>query len=136
MIPANSNSDILTSDFEYVTQPSKTYKLNVDKDTISGGYVDGIEAVKQAIFKILNTERFDYIIYSWNYGVEIKNLIGQHVSFAIPELERVITEALMQDDRIEEVKDFDFSKNNSDIIIKFTVISTEGNTTIEKVVSL
>ena len=135
MIPA-TDSDVLTKDFEYITQPSKTYKLNIEKNTISGGYIDGIEAVKQAIYKILNTERFDYIIYSWNYGVEIKNLIGQHASYAVPELERVITEALLQDDRIEEVTDFNFSINKSKIVITFKVISTEGVTNIEKVVSV
>ena len=27
----------------------------------------GIDIHKQAIYKILNTERYDYLIYSWNY---------------------------------------------------------------------
>lgn len=135
MIPA-VDSDLLIEDFEYEVQPSKTYKLNIEKNTISGGYIDGIEAVKQAVYKILNTERFDYTIYSWNYGVELKNLIGTHTSFAVPEIERVIQEALLQDDRIEEVTDFEFSVNKSIITVKFKVISTEGNTTIEKVVSI
>ena len=136
MIPANNNSDLLEQDFEYETQPSRTYKLNKENNTISGGYVDGVEALKQAIYKILNTERFDYLIYSWNYGVEIKNLIGEHTSFAIPELERVITEAIMQDDRIEDVTDFEFIINKNIVTVKFKVISIEGITDIEKVVSI
>lgn len=135
MIPT-VDSDVLIQDFEYETQPNKTYKLNIEKDTISGGYIDGIEAVKQAVYKILNTERFDYIIYSWNYGIEFKNLIGTHTSFAVPEIERVIKEALLQDDRIEEVTDFDFTVNKNVVTVKFTVISTEGNTAIEKVVNI
>lgn len=136
MIPANNNSDLLEQDFEYETQPSRTYKLNMENNTISGGYVDGVEALKQAIYKILNTERFDYLIYSWNYGVEIKKLIGEHTSFAIPELERVITEAIMQDDRIEDVTDFEFIINKNIVTVKFKVISIEGITDIEKVVSI
>ena len=136
MIPANNNSDLLEQDFEYETQPSRTYKLNMENNTISGGYVDGVEALKQAIYKILNTQRFDYLIYSWNYGVEIKNLIGEHTSFAIPELERVITEAIMQDDRIEDVTDFEFIINKNIVTVKFKVISIEGITDIEKVVSI
>ena len=143
MIPAN-DSDVLTEDFEYETQPSRTYKLNIESDTISGGYVDGLDALKQAIYKILNTERFDYLIYSWNYGVEIKNLIGEHKSYAIPEIERVIKEALLQDDRIEDVTDFEFETNNkkdneinkNDVIVKFKVTSVEGVAEIEKVVSI
>lgn len=136
MIPANTNSDVLVEDFEYITQPSKTYKLNIENNTISGGYIDGLEALKQAIYKILNTERFDYLIYSWNYGVEIKNLIGQHMSLVIPELERVIKEALLQDERIEDVTNFEFSINKNIVTVKFTVTSTEGVAIIEKVVSV
>jgi len=135
MIPAN-DSDVLTEDFEYETQPSRTYKLNIESNTISGGYVDGLDALKQAIYKILNTERFDYLIYSWNYGIEIKNLIGEHVSYAIPEIERVIKEALLQDDRIEEVTDFEFETKKNDVIVKFKVTSVEGVAEIEKVVSI
>jgi phage baseplate assembly protein W len=136
MIPANSNSDLLEQDFEYETHPSKTYKLNIENNTNSGGYVDGVDALKQAIYKILNTERFDYLIYSWNYGVEIKNLIGEHISFVIPELERVIKEAIMQDDRIEDVTDFEFATNKNIVTVKFKVISIEGVADIEKVVSI
>ena len=131
-----TDSDALLSDFEYETQASKTYKLNIEKDTISGGYISGTEALKQAVYKILNTERYDYIMYSWNYGIEIKNLIGKHISYVLPELERVITEALTQDDRIEEVTDFEFETNKNDVIVKFQVVSTEGTTEIEKVVSI
>lgn len=134
MIPANS--DLLVEDFEYITQPSKTYRLNIENNTISGGYIDGLEALKQAVYKILNTERFDYIIYSWNYGIEIKDLIGEHMSFVIPELERVIKEALMQDDRIEDVTDFEFSIDKNVVTTKFKVTSVEGVAEIEKVVSI
>ena len=134
MIP--TNSDLLQKDFEYIIEPSKTYRLNLDNNTISGGYIDGLDALKQAIYKILNTERYDYLIYSWNYGVEIKNLIGQHMSFVVPELERVIKEALIQDDRIEDVTNFDFSINGNIVTTKFTVISTEGAVDIEKAVSI
>lgn len=135
MIPAN-DSDMLEQDFEYETQPSKTYKLNMDNNTISGGYIDGLDALKQAIYKILNTERFDYIIYSWNYGIEIKELIGEHMSFVIPEIERVIKEALMQDDRIEDVTDFKFTTNKNNVTVNFKVTSKEGVASIEKVVSI
>lgn len=138
MIPSSNsnNSNLLVEDFEYVTEPSKTYKLNIENNTISGGYIDGVEALKQAIYKILNTERFDYLIYSWNYGIEIKNLIGEHTSFVIPELERVIKEALMQDYRIEEVTDFEFSIEKNVVTTKFKVTSIEGVAEIEKVVSI
>ncbi len=137
IIPAIANDNELTQDFDYITQPSKTYKLNIDNNTISGGYVDEKEAIKQTIYCILNTERYDYLIYSWNYGVEIKNLIGEHLTYVIPELERVITEALMQDDRIEEVNNFDFQiMSKNELLVTFEVVTIEGIIDIEKVVSV
>nr|DAJ64957.1 MAG TPA: Protein of unknown function (DUF2634) [Caudoviricetes sp.] len=91
--------------------------------------------MKQTIYCILNTERFEHLIYSWNYGIELKHLIGENTTFVIPELERVIQEALLQDDRISEVNNFEFNVEKNSIIIKFTVITTVGEIQAEKVVS-
>ena len=132
MIP--NNNDNLQQDFEIERQPSKTYYLDIATNRITG-YCDNLEAMKQAIYKILNTERFEYLIYSWNYGIELKNLIGERTSYVIPELERVIEEALLQDDRISEVKDFNFEKDKTNIIVTFTVVTIEGDVDVEKVVS-
>lgn len=106
MIP--SNSTLLSTDIEIERQPSKNYKMYIESNTITG-FCDEKEAMIQAIYKILNTERYDYIIYSWNYGIELKDLIGEPLSYVCPELQDRITEALMQDDRILEVSDFNFS---------------------------
>lgn len=129
-------SDILLNNIEEVTeQTSKTYYLNIEKNTISN-FCDGIEAMKQTIYCILNTERFEHLIYSWNYGIELKHLIGENTTFAIPELERVITEALMQDTRISEVNNFKFEVKENTITAKFTVVTTVGDIEIEKVVNI
>ena len=60
--------------------PSKTYVMNIDGERITGTMTDDIEAVKQAIYKILNTERYQYPIYSWNYGVELADLFGKPIA--------------------------------------------------------
>lgn len=116
-------------------QTSRTYYLDIEKNTISN-FCDGVQAMKQAIYCILNTERFNHLIYSWNYGIEIEHLIGANTTYIIPELERVITEALLQDTRVAEVKDFDFEVEKNKIITKFTVVTTVGDIEIEKAVSI
>lgn len=131
-----NTDDILLNNIEEVTeQTSKTFYLNIEKNTISN-FCDGIEAMKQAIYCILNTERFEHLIYSWNYGIELKHLIGENTTFVIPELERVITEALLQDTRITEVNNFEFEINKNLITAKFKVITTIGEIESEKVVSI
>lgn len=132
MTPENE----IQEDFEIEEQANKTYKLNIEKNTIEGT-CDDIEAIKQTIYCILNTERFDYLIYSWDYGVELRNLIGEPKTYVIPELERVIKEALTQDDRIEDVTDFTFTQTDKNAIsAKFKVVTTIGDIEIEKEVTV
>lgn len=119
--------------FTDVEIPSKDYALNMNSLRINGT-VNDLEEVKQAIYFILNTERYDYLIYPWEYGVELKDLVGQPISYVIPELERRITEALMQDDRIENVSDFEFQKEKRKIHVTFVVSTIFG--TIESEVDV
>jgi len=124
MIPTSTNN--LASLDKITQKPSKTYRLDVENNRITG-YCDGLEAVKQAVYLILNTERFEYLIFSWNYGVEIRKLIGKPTTLIIPELERYIKEALTQDDRINEVSNFSHEIIKSKVLTSFTVVSNVGN---------
>ncbi len=133
MTPNTNN--ILLEEQEIEEQTSRTYCLNIEKNTISG-YCDGIEAMKQAIYCILNTERFEHLIYSWNYGIESNHLIGESTTFVIPEIERIIMEALLQDTRITEVTNFQFEVNKNQVIAKFSAITAVGEINAEKVVEI
>ena len=133
MIP--SNNEVLSVDLEVENQPSKNYKMHFEQNIINDS-CDELEAMKQAIYKILNTERYQYIIYSWNYGIELNDLFGEHVSYVCPELERRIGEALLQDDRIESVDDFEFDVSKKRTVnVSFTVHTIYGSVDIEKAVN-
>lgn len=133
MIP---NNDGLQADFVIDEQPTYTYKLNMSGDRVIG-YTDHLEAMKQVIYLILNIERYEYLIYSWNYGVELVDLIGQPIPFVLPEIERRITEALLQDDRIEAVHSFEFERIKKDKIhVIFQVDTIFGTVNAEKVVNI
>lgn len=123
MIPVTS--DGITADFSVVKQPSKTYRMDLDKKIIVG-YAYGLEAVKQAVYKILQTERYDWLIYSWNYGSELKSLFGTQMTYAMSETKRMIREALLMDDRITDVNTFEFERNRENLHVTFRVVSTEG----------
>ena len=132
MIP---NSDLLNIEIDRNIESSKNHFMNIDEKHIDG-YVDNIDAMKQVIYKILNTERYQYIIYSWDYGIELNDLLGEPTLYVCAELERRISEALVQDDRINSVSDFSFDYTQKGIIIaNFTVNTIFGNLEIEKVVN-
>lgn len=82
--------------------PSRTYRIDFEAGRVSG-IVDGAQAVSQAIRKTLMTERFSLLIYSWNYGMEWNALTGESGRVAESELRRLLSEALLQDERILSV---------------------------------
>ena len=105
MLPTAFEDD-LVSDFTLTEQPTHTYRLHFSGQP-SVGKLDGLEAMKQAIYLILNCERYQYEMFSWNYGSEINALIGQQNDATLQlRLKNVITEALLADDRILSVTHF------------------------------
>lgn len=117
-------------------QPGKNYRMLLESNRVVGT-CDGKEAMKQVIYKILMTERYRYVIYSWNYGVELEDLFGMPVSYVCPELERRIAEALTQDDRIVEVKDFSFDTSRKGVVsATFTAVTDVGEISIQKEVKI
>ncbi len=101
------------------------------------GFCDELEAVRQAVFRILNTERYQYIIYSENYGIETLDLYGEPVTWVCPELERRITEALTVDSRITGVTDFEFETGPKKVLhTSFTVHTVYGDLSAEKEVNI
>jgi len=127
--------DDLVKDFEIEEQPSKAFKINFDNYRMIG-FIDGIDAVAQAVYLILNTERYEHVIFSWNYGVELVDLFGQPIPFVLPEIKRRITEALLQDDRIESVENFNFEVNKRQVHVTFNIQTIFGVINAEKAVNV
>jgi len=123
MIPAGGM--LGTRRLEIVEPPSRTWRLNIERGRVTG-MIDGLDAVRQAVFKILHTERFRHIIYDADYGSELTRLIGRDPVYVRSELRRRITEALTQDDRIDDVTDYTFYFSGEDAVVRFTVVSTYG----------
>lgn len=117
---------ILTQEITKPNYPNRTYRIEIDRDRISG-YADDLDSVKQAIYLILSSERYQHIIYSWDYGVELVDLVGKPMPYVMAELPRRIKEALTQDNRIVDVDDFKFKKNRNKLHTTFTVITNTGN---------
>jgi len=117
-------------DFELITlalqsRSSDTYKLEIDRNRIRGR-ADGREAARQAVYLILNVERYAYPIYSRNYGIELADLAGKPKDYAMSEMKRRITQALTQDERITGVDQWEFILNRNKVLVSFTVHTVFG----------
>lgn len=110
-------------------QTSRTYALDFDSGAV-GGIVDGKAAIQQAIRKAIMTARFRFPIYGYphTYGCELDDLIGQDVSIDLlrAEIPRVISEALLQDDRISDVYNFEIERKGDGLYVSFSVSTVEG----------
>ena len=123
MLPAGLD----IKNLEVVKHPSLQHKMNLN-DIFIAGKCDGKEGLKQAVYKILSTERYENVIYSRNYGVEFKDLFGQSVKTVVTLIESRIIEALLQDDRITAVDSFIFDTSQKhQVSVTFTVHSELGD---------
>ncbi len=120
---------------ERKTIPSLTWKIRQDEEQLRGS-IDDIEAMRQAIDKILRTERYRFLIYDWNYGIELEDLIGQNATYVIPELKRRIEDALLADDRVTAVTDFSFAQEKDSVSAQFLVHTIFGDITAERTVDI
>ena len=119
MIP--STVGFLDKDFEIAQQPGMTYRMQTGEKRVRG-YTDGRE-----------TERYQYAMYSWNYGIELIDLLGEPVTYVCPELKRRITEALLWDNRIKSVDDFQFTFSQRGAVhVAFTAHTVYGDVPAER----
>lgn len=127
MIPiSNLNAELEISN---EIKTSKTYK--VTSNTIQG-YIDNNDALRQWIYKILNTERYEYPIYSFSYGIDLESLIGKDFDYVKIELRRRIKECLLVDERVNSVDKFQFRIEGDEMYCVFHVVSIYGDFTVSK----
>lgn len=96
--------------------------------------VEGNNAIKVWIYKAIKTVRYQYPIYSWDYGCEISSLIGQKYTKGLTksEAERYIKEAILINPYITDVKiiDINFSEDILSVSIQVGTIYGEVNVNV------
>jgi len=78
----------------------------------------------QAIDKILRTEYDSEDYWVTDYGILLEDLIGQSPSVIRATLPQRITDALMQDDRVLDVANFEVADDTSDTMAWTFLVST------------
>ena len=93
--------EVVINEVSVKTQPSVT----LDERNIFL-VIDGLEALKQSLERMLLTERYWYTIYDQRYGTELFELFGNELEYAKLDISRRIKESLFEDDRVESVHSF------------------------------
>lgn len=120
--------------FSSTDEVSRTYKVDWDAGEIIGVILAEdseqayLEAIKQFVFKALQSRRFVNIVYTPDYGSELEEMqkLGYSRELIQTETQRLIVEALIYDDRIDSVDEFSFEFNGDSMLVRFTVTTTRG----------
>ena len=94
---------------EYPTYREIAWDFKKNEPIIENGefkIVEGNEAIKTWVYLALLTPNKQYPIYSWDYGTEVKELIGKNYTKALTkaEAQRLIEECLIINPYIVEVQ--------------------------------
>lgn len=116
----------------------RTYRMDFEKKRIIG-MVEGIDAAAQSIFKELQTRRFSYLIYDEQYGCDIFNKIGNASlteSYLDNDVPAMIEDALVLDEMVTGVSDFEFEIIDRDaVMLEFSVSTIYGEGSFEGVIT-
>ena len=101
----------------------------------SGGrplIVSGAEAVKVWIWKAIKTVRRRHDIYTWDFGCEAEELVGQAFTPAVKESEavRYIKEALAPNPYITDVQQVDVTFSGTELTIRCAASTIYGEVEI------
>lgn len=126
-------ADQINEEKNQILDVPKEYGIDFVTGQLTGKIVEGKEAIKVWIWNCLKTQRFRYPIYSWDYGTDLEQYIGQTVSeeFLNADCEDEIREAMMVNPYITDIEDFTADFHGTRLKISFTAVTKFGDAEVE-----
>ena len=127
LFPTYIENDAITEETQESKIP-KEYEIDFKTGQLTGRIVEGVEAIKVWIWLVLQTPRYRYYIYSWDYGNEFEELIGRGYSeeYINAEAQRMTEDCLLVNEHIESITDFSVGMENEQLTISFTANTIYG----------
>lgn len=120
--------DIVAGDLPLFQEYAWDFERDCFLYDVNGRHIllTGNPALEVWIYKALKTERFEYLAYSWQYGIELKPFIGKvmGVQERYSELRRVITECLMVNPYIKSIDSFSITPGNRAELVRVHITLT------------
>ena len=124
-----SDAKTIKEDISQVVKVPQEYGIDFQTGQLTGKIVEGVEAIKVWIWLCLHTERFRHAIYSADYGASLEQYIGHVVTdeYVNTDCESEITEALLINEHIESIEDFEVVRGVDRLNISFRVVTRFGD---------
>ena len=110
------------------------YGIDFATGQLTGKIVEGKEAIKIWIWNCLQTQRFRYPIYSWDYGADMEQYIGRAVSkeFLQTDCENEIRSALLVNPYISDITDFEVDRKDDQMFVSFRAVTKFGEVEVDQ----
>ena len=135
LFPFVSNVDEIEVDNSFPMYKEVAWDFESDCPVFENGnfkIIEGNEAIKIWVYKALLIPRYHHLIYSWDYGSELMDLIGKAYtpSLTKEEAKRYIKEALLINPYILEVTVVDASFNNGVLSADIKLLTIYGESEV------
>lgn len=106
----------------------RDFEVDWDTMTLTGEIVEGLDAIVMWAHNALRTKRYVWTIYSWDFGEEFSNLIGNSYSqeYLENECNRMVTECLLEHPYIQGIEGLTVTVEGDHLSIFFTLITDLG----------
>lgn len=128
LFPSYIENDITLRAKEKPVVP-KEYGIDFKTGQLTGKIVEGKEAIKVWIWIALQTPRYRYYVYTWDYGNEFEDLIGQGYTeeYIEAEVQRMTEDCLLINENIQGISHLNVSMEGGILTVSFTANTIYGN---------
>lgn len=129
-----SDTKTIKEEDSQVVKVPKEYGIDFRTGQLTGKIVEGLEAIKVWIWLCMHTERFRHAIYSADYGTSLEQYIGHMLSeeYINTDCESEISDALLINEYIESIEDFEVVRNSDSLNISFRVVTKFGSIEVDE----
>lgn len=129
LFPFATNEEIALVTPKVTASSIREYEIDFSTGKLTGRIVEGVDALCVWAYLALKAVRYRWVIYSWGYGSEHMNLIGNSYSeeYLKSEVQRYMEECLFENEHITGVADLEVSQVKDLLRVKFRLITDVGS---------
>lgn len=125
---------IVSEDDETEDYVVRDFEIDWETLTLTGNIVEGVDAIAMWVQNALRTKRYEWLIYSWDFGEEYTELLGYSYTqeYLENEVERLISECINEHPYISGLENLEIEIIDKHLLhITFTLITDFGEVEID-----
>lgn len=133
LFPFATDEEITQATEEVTASSIREYEVDFKSGRLTGRIVEGVDALCVWAYFALKARRYHWVIYSWGYGNEVYDLIGNSYSeeYLKSECRRYVEECLFENEHITSIEDLEVSQIKDVLRIQFRMITDVGSKEVE-----